>query len=379
MTRHVTSQPMPTPQRPFAPQPKMQMTLGCLVIPMLLATVLIGGFFYVRAKASNRLIVPDREIVRVRTQPDNLAPLLARFGAGRTVVVTGRTDDWRWLEVELWNGRRGWARRPLSILVWGLEAEPTMPQPLTVEPPAVDPVTEEMVTIPAMAFTMGSPPGIGERDEHPAHVVRLSAFAIDRTEVTVGQYWKCVEAGACATPVKDASPLNAHYISDPAFDNHPVIHVPWAEANAYCRWLGKRLPTEAEWEAAAGWDDVHNAKFMWPWGNDANRRDVNIGDLGTKGPGPVGRSSADQSPAGVLDMGGNVSEWVFDWYKVDYYHVSNDLDPTGPTHRRGAGTGRVVRGGSFADTRLDARTANRQHRAAGYGYPTVGFRCAKTG
>ncbi|RME44286.1 MAG: hypothetical protein D6796_11970 [Caldilineae bacterium] len=91
----------------------------------------------------------------------------------------------------------------------------------------------------------------------------------------------------------------------------------------------------------------------------------------------MGSFPADRSPAGVLDMGGNVSEWVFDWYKVDYYRVADETDPRGPTHRRGEGTGRVVRGGSFADPLPEARTANRRHRAEGYGYPTVGFRCAR--
>ncbi len=379
MIRPVRSQPISSPQRPFAPPPNLQMALGCLVIPVLLVAILIGTFVYVRSRATNQLIVPDQEIVSVRTQPDDLAPLVARFGAGRAITLMGRTDDWRWLEVEYWEGRRGWTRRPLSILVWWLNAPPTKPQPLTVTPVAVTPVAEDMVAISATSFTMGSPPGFGESDEHPAHVVHLSAFAIDRTEVTVGQYWRCVAAGDCAAPTQDASPSSSHYISDPAFDNHPIIYVPWAGAQAYCRWRGKRLPTEAEWEAAAGWDAARKAKLRWPWGNDVERPGANIEGIGAGAPKPVGSFSTDRSPAGVLDMGGNVSEWVFDWYKVDYYRVSDATDPTGPTHRRGAGTGRVVRGGSYANTRREARTADRQHRSAAYGYSTVGFRCAKNG
>lgn len=121
-----------------------------------------------------------------------------------------------------------------------------------------------MIAIPATTFTMGSPPGLGENDERPAHVVSLPAFEIDRTEVTVGQYWQCVEAGACAAPTSDAGQTEAHYLNDPSFDNHPVINVPWTEANRYCTWRGKRLPTEAEWEMAAGWDAGRGAKLQWP-------------------------------------------------------------------------------------------------------------------
>ena len=233
-----------------------------------------------------------------------------------------------------------------------------------------------MIEIPATTFTMGSPPGLGEPDEAPAHAVSLSAFEIDRTEVTVGQYWDCVEAGQCAAPMDDASQTEPHYINDPAFDNHPVINVPWAEANRYCIWQGKRLPTEAEWEMAAGWDIERGAKHLWPWGNNPDEGQANVGDT-SAGEVMVGGSFPDdKSPSGLLDMGGNVSEWVFDWYKVDYYSVTDVTNPVGPTHRRGEGTGRVVRGASFADSRDQARTTNRGHREATYGYPTVGFRCA---
>jgi formylglycine-generating enzyme required for sulfatase activity len=236
-----------------------------------------------------------------------------------------------------------------------------------------------MVAIPVTSFTMGSPPGLGQDDERPAHVVTLPAFEIDRTEVTIGQYWRCVEAGACAPPTSDASPTEAHYLNDPAFDNYPVVNVPWSEAHNYCLWRGKRLPTEAEWELAAGWDVNKKAKLLWPWGNNARPAYANVGDTALHGPAPVGSFAADTSPTGVLDMGGNVSEWVFDWYKVGYHGVVNETNPVGPSHRRGAGTGRVVRGGAFVDPLDEARTANRRHQAEAYGYPTVGFRCARDG
>ncbi len=365
------------PPRPFLIRPKAQMTMGCLVIPVLIIAAVIGALLYLRSQATDRLIVPKGEVVQVRTRPEDTASLMARFGAGRGLDITGRTDDWRWLEVRLWNERRGWVRRPLSILVWQLDAEPKPIASSAAPAPEITPVTEAMVAIPDTSFTMGSPPGQGEPDEQPAHVVHLAAFEIARTEVTVGQYWRCVEVGVCAVPTYDASPTEPHYLNDPAFDNPPVINVPWTEANQYCLWRGKRLPTEAEWELAAGWDGGRHAKLRWPWGNGDAAGDVNVGDTALRGPAAVGDFPADQSPVGALDMGGNVSEWVFDWYKVDYYRVADETNPMGPMPRRGAGTGRVIRGGSFADSLDEARSSNRRHQAEGYGYATVGFRCAK--
>ncbi len=369
---------MTRPDRPVLTPPKVQMTMGCLVIPVLLIAVVMAVLLYLSSHTTDQLIVPKDEVVKVRSQPADTAPLMARFGAGRRLNITGRTDDWRWLEIRLWDGRSGWARRPLSILVWQLDAElksGVLTSAALATP--VTPVAETMVTIPNTSFTMGSPPGRGESDEQPAHVVHLAGFDIDRTEVTVGQYWRCVETGACAAPAHDASPSAPHYLNDPAFDNHPVINVPWSAAKQYCQWRGKRLPTEAEWELAAGWDMARRAKLIWPWGNSDAVGPVNVGDGAMQDPMPVGAFPADESPSGVLDMGGNVSEWVFDGYKVDYYRVSDATNPIGPVHQRGAGTGRVIRGGSFADSLYEARASNRRYQAVAYGYPTVGFRCAK--
>ena len=155
-----------------------------------------------------------------------------------------------------------------------------------------------------------------------------------------------------------------------------MINVPWEEANRYCLWRGKRLPTEAEWERAAGWDAARGAKLQWPWGNDPNQGQANVGPTSLGEATAAGSFPADQSPAGVMDLAGNVSEWVFDWYKVDYYSAAGDTDPAGPARRRGEGSGRVVRGASFVDSLDQARSANRRHQAEAYGYPTVGFRCA---
>lgn len=376
---NLPSQPQtrPRPNRAPVERPTTQMMMGCFVIPLLVVALLGAAFFYVRSRASSQLTVPARQVLLVRAAPDETAPLLARFGEGRLVKITGRSRDWRWLEVELWDDRHGWALHPLDILVWQINAYETTPEPGKSAITAVTPIAEEMVAIPATTFTMGSPTGLGEEDERPAHAVTLSAFELDRTEVTVGRYWQCVQAGACAAPAADASGGEPHYLHDPAFDNHPVVNVPWLEASHYCTWRGKRLPTEAEWELAAGWDAARNAKLLWPWGNESPQGPVNVGNTSPGKAVVVGSTVGDKSPLGLLDMGGNVSEWVFDWYKVDYYSVADETNPIGPTNRRGEGTGRVVRGGSFADSLEQARTANRGNQAAEYGYPTVGFRCAK--
>ncbi len=343
----------------------------------MVAIAVLGAFLYIRSSASNRLTVPKGEVVLARAAPDNSAALLARFGEGGVLNITGRTEDWRWLEVELWDGQRGWTLRPLDILVWQIKADPAPPTAPTSLPSMPTPVAEKMVAIPATTFTMGSPPGLGENDEQPAHPVSISAFEIDLTEVTVGQYWQCVAASKCVAPTHNAGQTEAYYINNPAFDNYPVINVSWTQANHYCIWRGKRLPTEAEWELAAGWDVEKKAKLQWPWGNDPTHNQANVADASLGKTAVAGSFASDVSPAGVMDMTGNVSEWVFDWYKVDYYSVADDTDPVGPTHRRGEGSGRVVRGGSFVDTLDQARTSNRRHQAEGYGYPTVGFRCAR--
>lgn len=366
-------QPRPNP-RP-APRPTTQMMIGCVVIPFIMVAILAGGFIYVRSNSSSRLTVPDRAVLRVYAAPDSSAPLLARFGQGQPVKITGRSADWRWLEVELWNDQVGWTLRPLDILVWQLNASPATPAPTKSPIAMVTPVVEQMVTIPATTYTMGSPPGLGEDDERPAHPVTLAAFEIDRTEVTVGQYWQCVEAGACAAPIDTGNVPAANYLNDPAFDNYPMVNVPWLEASRYCSWLGKRLPTEAEWELSAGWDNQRGAKLLWPWGNDPIQEQVNVTGASVGQPAVVGSFALDHSSSGVADMAGNVSEWVFDWYQADYYSVADDTNPAGPSNRRSEG--RVIRGGSFADPLDQARVTNRRHQDEAYGYPTVGFRCAK--
>jgi formylglycine-generating enzyme required for sulfatase activity/serine/threonine protein kinase len=234
-----------------------------------------------------------------------------------------------------------------------------------------------MVYLPAGEFMMGSADSDSdaEDDEKPQHTVYLDAFWIDRTEVTNAQYQMCVAAGVCvAAPWPNDNERHKPQL--------PVQGVSWYEANAYCRWAGANLPTEAQWEKAArGTDDC-----IYPWGNlfdgtkvnscdrsctNDNFRDSAFDD-GYEEAAPVGSYPAGASPYGVLDMVGNVCEWVADRWSDKYYASSPLNNPKGPN----SGEYRVLRGGSWDSSSDGVRVAARL-----MGHPTItfvsaGFRCA---
>jgi formylglycine-generating enzyme required for sulfatase activity len=238
--------------------------------------------------------------------------------------------------------------------------------------------------VPAGLVKMGGMDILMENDELPAHDVTLGAFWIDQVEVTNGMYALCVEAGTCRPPVKVNSDNRDEYFGNSEFRDYPVVYVTWYDANAYCQWAGRRLPTEAEWERAARSDDMRN----YPWGNELpngeNSNSNNIVGDTTR----VGSYAIGASPFGALDMGGNVWEWVADFYQSKYYSESPSVDPTGPDDG-GLNHLRVIRGGSFQDNLFDLRTSNRGYEvgpdptklpidSAYYGRSSVkiGFRCA---
>jgi serine/threonine protein kinase len=227
----------------------------------------------------------------------------------------------------------------------------------------------EMAYVPSGTFTMGS--DTGETDERPVHNVWLSGFWIDRYEVTNAQYRSCVDAGQCKRPAYDSSNTRGDYFVDSKYDDHPVIFVSSDDAEAYCQWLGKRLPTEAEWEKAASWDWRTGTKFTWPWGNTFD--DSKVRDGTRKDTSSVGKRPQGASPYGAMDMAGNVLEWTADYYSTEYYAASPSSNPKGPA----TGYGRVVRGGTWWDVDYDLRTTRRNQKAANAREMYLGFRCAR--
>lgn len=231
-----------------------------------------------------------------------------------------------------------------------------------------------MVYVPAGAFQMGSEGGEG--NERPVHTVTLDAFWIDRTEVTNAQYKKCVAAGVCrALACADCPDFNG--------DTQPVVSVDWNDAQTYCAWAGRALPTEAQWEKAARGTDG----WIYPWGNVFGKR-LNFADFshgeawsdktiddGYRSTAPVGSYPAGASPYGALDMAGNVWEWVADWYDANYYLVSPSTNPTGPI----SGQARMLCGGSWINDKNAVRTANRDSNDPLILINIVGFRCASSG
>jgi len=243
----------------------------------------------------------------------------------------------------------------------------------------------EMVRIPTLTFIMGD--DSSGADEKPSHVVTVSAFLIDRTEVSCAQYREfLVEHPEWRKGNVHPSLADANYLLDwdgPDYPtgkgDYPVVWVSWAAATAYAMWRGARLPTEAEWEAAArGGDGRH-----FPWRDSrpdtdsvlrCNYRSLPPERDGFSRTSPVGSYPQGASPFGVLDMAGNVWEWVADWHDPDFYAESRERDPSGPE----SGTYRVLRGGSWSVPALWVRSTVRLRAFPVRSSDQVGFRCARS-
>lgn len=264
---------------------------------------------------------------------------------------------------------------------------------------------EGMVRVPAGEFRMGAPADSGGLpDERPERLVFLDAFDIDRFEVTNEAYFRFVSKTGHRMPEnnnpattlwKDGRPM-------PGIERHPVVNVSWTDADAYCRWLGKRLPTEAEWEKAARGTDARR----YPWGNQWDLSLANSASYWAgrtvefnsgvdweafwiKGEGariakeqglngevltmPVGSFRDAASVYGLFDMAGNVAEWVHDWYNPNYYPSASLTNPMGPDR----GAIKSMRGGSWLKPAVSLRTSDRDWGTMDSRPSGTGFRCAQ--
>ncbi len=213
----------------------------------------------------------------------------------------------------------------------------------------------ELMKVPAGDFRMGS--NSGPEASRPERKVFLESFYIDLTEVTNAQYDQFCRATGRPLPV------NIRQGIPPGFENHPVNNVTWDDADAYCRWAGRRLPTEAEWEKAARGQDGRT----YPWGNGWDERLSNNRTNPRDSTMPVGSYPRGASPYGALDLAGNVWEWTADWYR-SY--------PGGPLSFDETGKRRVARGGAFFYSIDLLRTFDRYPLDPQDATDHGGFRCA---
>jgi sulfatase modifying factor 1 len=233
-----------------------------------------------------------------------------------------------------------------------------------------------MVLIPEGLFTMGANDGPG--NERPEHKVWVDRYLIDQFEVTISLYAKFLEAA------KHGPPPTWDEDSVASAGNRPAVGLSWSDADAYCKWAGKRLPTEAEWEKAARGTDGRR----YPWGHMQPFVDIanyNRGawvsdaitltavDSGVEGMSVRhGTKQGGRSPYGIYNMAGNAAEWVADWYDREYYAKSPERNPKGPS----TGEKRIIRGGSWADLPIGVRATVRISAEPDFQDRTIGVRCA---
>jgi formylglycine-generating enzyme required for sulfatase activity len=220
-----------------------------------------------------------------------------------------------------------------------------------------------LIAVPAGEFVMGCNEAVDDAcddDEKPMHTVSLSAFEIDETEVTQGQYTACVLDGACSPPTC------AWACDQPEL---PAGCVDFKQAKDYCEFAGRRLPSEAEWEKAARGSEG----AIFPWGDDMP--DCTLANMAGCDDAltPAGSLEAGASPYGVLDMAGNMVEMVADWYDATYYESSPTSDPTGPS----SGEKYVGRGGGYRSEAAWLRASKRDWYDLTDRAASLGFRCAR--
>ncbi len=236
----------------------------------------------------------------------------------------------------------------------------------------------DVVDIPAGRFERGS---TRAPDEQPVRTVTLAAFSIDRHEVSVGQFQAFCTAGyrqrqhwseAGWATAQSAPDCQAGAWRAGRTDQHPVVGVTWYEAEAFCRWRGGQLPTEAQWERAA----CGGQPGPYPWGADQDRSAVWTTMIHPTQTMTVATVPVEEDPnpslSGMKHAAGNVWEWTADWYRRDAYASGTQQDPVGPD----SGSWKTIRGGSFANLPSYASCTHREPQGPAHPRLTLGFRCA---
>ena len=247
----------------------------------------------------------------------------------------------------------------------------------------------EMVLIPAGEFEFGAPAGTptglsenedGLKQSEGTKQTYLSAYYIDKYEVSNSQYKLCQDAGVCTEPYDVTSIMYQNYYYNATYAGFPVIWVSYNQAATFCQWAGKKLPTEAQWEKAARGGTMRT----YPWGDDKPADNIEMtqanhtalfGDVTSVMWGDNG-----VSPYGVYNMAGNVAEWTDTWYDIDSYYGNNsgDIQPEDPAGPAESPTNeKVIRGGSWVSLEDEITTYSRDRAFPNYRYYNLGFRCVQ--
>lgn len=258
--------------------------------------------------------------------------------------------------------RQGRPTGPSKIAVPSLD-----PNRYAVHPRVMAGDGAPMVLIPEGHFDMGTRLEIGEFDERPMRRIYLKSYYIHIHEVNNERYQRFVRATGRR---KQDVMVFFDDLAELMGPEQPAVGVSWIDADAYCRWAGGRLPTEAEWERAARGEDQR----MWPWGNEFRKGYANLrgNEDGYQYTASVESFEPGRSPYGLYHMAGNLSEWVSDWYDEFFYKEGQVTLPKGPAH----GKAKVHRGGSWNDALNGIRTTKRGAISPERSDAIVGFRCA---
>jgi len=315
-------------------------TMKQLILPILFLLIAVWGLpDGVRAQTDGEALKPgDRvEIVlkagRTVTGAlirDSASLIELRSGSGRVTINK--------INIKTINGRSPFGHSPSLVQA------------------AVEDVTPGEILVPGGEFRMGDSQG----KDRPVHKVYVDSFYIDKYEVTNAEYRVYLgQTGKPAPKFWEDTKYNG--------DDQPLVGIAWEGAMDYCRWAGKRLPTEAEWELAARGRDG----ALYPWGDTPSIVATNTRESKEGRPLPVGSFAYGVSSQGVYDMSGNVWEWCYDYYDKDYYRDSSYKNPRGPD----SGKERVIRGGGWNISVVDMAFRKRVKPTSQYA--SLGFRCAR--